>query len=76
MSVLTVTQRKAIRRLYDEPGAKVAAPTIHALTKRGLVRGEEGVGPVLTATGQAAYDRIMESGDGPEDLKEMFRVER
>lgn len=74
MASLTTQQRAAIRHIHDEPGVPtIPAQTLRSLTKRGLTRYEKGVGTVLSTTGQAAYLRIMESGDGPEALKALLR---
>jgi hypothetical protein len=68
---LSTAQRTAIRRVHDE-GAS-AALSIPAVTFRSLVRsrlvGVDAAGCYLTTTGEREYTRIMESGDGPEDLK-------
>jgi hypothetical protein len=71
---LTATQRSAIRWIHDGPTEGIHGLTIKALIRRGLVtRENENADPVLTAAGDRAYERIMATGDGPEDLKMLFR---
>lgn len=71
---LSVPQREAIRDLHEHPVRpsmvpSIAPQTIRALRRRGLV---EEVGYKLTSLGVRAYRGIMESGDGPEELKSML----
>lgn len=67
---LSTAQRKAIRHIKDHRNDH----GIHAGTLRVLERGQF-INPQgeLTLKGYDAYRYIMESGDGPEDLKAMFR---
>lgn len=71
---LSPTQRTAIRWIHDGSAQAVAGRTLYALIDRGLVtRDTEDHDPILTQRGERTYAQIMQSGDGPEDLKERFR---
>jgi hypothetical protein len=66
---LSAPQRTAIRAIHDGRGG-YAGPTRRSLQRMGLV-GEDYPWQ-LTAAGERAYEQIMASGDGPEDLKMRF----
>lgn len=72
MTSLTPTMRTAIRDIHDGNGDRVSGRTMTALSARNLVTISVLTGPALTVLGKSAYRDIMASGDGPEDLKEMF----
>lgn len=65
---LTVSQREAIRGIHDGRGYDNKR-TLESLRKRGYLD----MSWSLTPMGERAYEQIMQSGDGPERLKEMFR---
>lgn len=72
---LSARQRSATRTVHDDPetAGEWGRGTIDSLVRRGLVRWDSTDGWLLTRQGVHAYEQIMASGDGPEDLKEMFR---
>lgn len=71
-SALSVAKRNAIRDIHDgAPARAVGNRTLESLVVTGYVDGMRD--PRLTAKGQREYDLIMESGDGPEALKQRFR---
>ena len=73
---LTPTMRTAIRWEHEgsEHRSSVKAPTIAALVRRGYMSIDgETMERSLTPAGERAYERIMRSGDGPEDLKALFK---
>lgn len=80
MTYLNPKQRSAIRAIHDGRGPQHLHPaTVAALSRRHLIHvTSDGEQPVvtLTATGERAYEQIMASGDGPEDLKERLRFRR
>jgi hypothetical protein len=73
-SNLSAAQRTAIREVELDPNVKLNRRTANWLHGNGYITGtEDGEGWELTRHGQREFALIMESGDGPEDLKEMFR---
>lgn len=76
---LSTSQREAIRATAE--GKRFGARnTEQSLIRLGLATAKPGRGAgissawiELTAAGRKAHSEIMESGDGPEALKEMFR---
>lgn len=69
---LTTVQRSAVRAIHDGDTASVDIRTLTLLVGRGYVTDSRR--PKLTPKGYRTYDRIMASGDGPEDLKARFRL--
>jgi hypothetical protein len=66
---LNPDQRTLIRDIHDERIIHDADLTeMYDLFEQGYVS------VVLTEKGHKAYEKIMKSGDGPEHLKEMFRI--
>lgn len=69
--------RTAIRWIADGKGDDVTRGTFNALERRRLVQQDSRTGTrSLTSAGRREHARIMSSGDGPEDLKEMFNFLR
>lgn len=66
-SRLPVNHRIAVRALAD--GETLPEHDLRALQNLGLVDDSGS----LTNAGRSEHNRIMASGDGPEDLKEMLR---
>jgi hypothetical protein len=67
---LSVTMRKAVRWIHDGEAHTVRPQTLKALRERRIITTQDPV--ALTEYGQRVHADIMKSGDGPEDLKEMF----
>jgi hypothetical protein len=67
---LSVEQRVAIRAIADGLGNTVHPRTASSLYKRGLMTRCPEV--ALTAAGRRVHERIMSTGDGPEQLKAML----
>lgn len=75
MRSMSVVQREAIRSIADNPDAEMIDPrTLRALLDRGLIKHLDATDYTLTARGRVAFKRIMATGDGPEQLKEHFRI--
>jgi len=68
---LSTPQIKALRHLHEGGAANVIRKTtMTSLRTRGYVRGDE-----LTPFGERTIKRYLDqTGDGPEDLKAMFRL--
>lgn len=69
---LSAPQRSAIRCIHDNPGKSklISEALLKQLRNLGLVFPNR---TYLTPDGHNVYVEIMQSGDGPEDLKELFR---
>lgn len=73
VSSLSATARSIIRDIADGgDGYGYSGKSYGMLVRKGYITKESGA-PKLTAKGRREHSLIMESGDGPEDLKEMFR---
>lgn len=68
---LTMAQRESVRSIADGDADEVSKYHIGILRNKGLVHSDS---RELTPKGREAYEEIMKSGDGPEALKEMFRI--
>lgn len=71
---MSTAQRIAIRAIADDPGTaplRIDARTLRSLIRQRLVAADA-AGVTLTPAGCAAHQRIMASGDGPEDLKALM----
>ena len=72
-------QRTALRTVADrEPLSSIDPRTFRSLLKNGLIYRTRGTSAsrahwALTSQGEMVHEDIMASGDGPEDLKAMFR---
>jgi hypothetical protein len=68
---LSWQQRAVIRQIAENPNAidSVAAGTYKALVRRGIITAGGGE---LTPLGRRVHAQIMESGDGPEQLKSIL----
>lgn len=76
---LTPDERTAIRDIADERWNDVpywASVAVQELDNKGLViietAGDESTIISLTPKGRRAHAAVMETGDGPEDLKALF----
>lgn len=77
MDTLSPIQRIAIRKLKGDPdyvASGIDKRTIISLVKRELIENTSGEDYVLTPAGELAFKQIKATGDGPEHLKQMFRI--